>query len=338
MDHLASSIDEFLILLIGLIGIWILFHRFQVSHRSKSHARMRSEIKTDILPYLTSSCDAVPAKLRGIRDYKRRIVLLEVVASYSQLLKGDIKDKLLKFLQEEGYIEQGLKDLSSKQAHTRGSAAKLMGIFKEEKSVEVLHQLALHDRDVGVKITALRSLGLIGTTQAAAALFDLIDKESVPSGVVAQAFLMIGREADKVIVSFMACGTDEIREMACQLAGFRGLSDNSILVSALEKRILADDSVNVRHRAAQSLGLIGRSKSSISLELALNDANVKVVNAALGSIAKLNFVDLRSRVEPLLERPGCARAASYAYVRLGGDRQDTAYLKEAQAWNECING
>jgi hypothetical protein len=231
-------------------------------------------------------------------------------------VRGSSHDLLRTLLRLRGTVDQAERRVHRIGAVGRARAAELLGAL-EDPAVTAHLVRRLGDRDPEVRQVAARALGRSGDPAAAAPLLRCLAGGSVPPRVVSQALLRLGPRAEPALVRAVSESDDLIRAVAVEILGLSG----AVAASGVMQSCLATDpSMEVRIRAARSLGRVGLPGALP----ALLDATVAHQPTALRAVAARALGDLGhpaavARLRDLLSDPvhRVASNAARSLLQLG---------------------
>lgn len=236
------------------------------------------------------------------------------VAALLGKLRGNSHDLLRSLLVLRGTVARAQRRLRRVGAIGRARAAELLGSLEDPTVTDDLVR-RLRDRDAEVRQVVARALGRSGDARAAAPLLACLAGGSVPPRVVSQALLRLGPGAEPSLVAALDDQDELIRAVAVEILG---LSSAVGAFGAVRRSLLEDPSLEVRIRAARSLGLVGMPAALRALQDATKphqpDPLRAVAARALGELGHAGGVP---RLRVLLRDP-VHRVASNAGRSLAG--------------------
>ena len=146
----------------------------------------------------------------------------------------------------------------------RARAAQALGEFLDAKAQPVLADAATKDRDVTVRLTAVRALGRLNALSGHAALrAAFTDTDAQVRKAALEQVLKVNFFNDRVAL-LGTLGDDDasVRRTAAQLVGELRVTD---ALEPLMGLLMADDSAQVRQAAAIALGRIGGTDAAAAL-------------------------------------------------------------------------
>jgi HEAT repeat protein len=216
-----------------------------------------------------------------------------LVRSLLPTVRGADRERLSQILEVTGVVNAALLDLHSRSGVRRARAADLLGLASINRAVPELVDL-LRDRDVDVRRTAARALGLIGDAAAVPALLATIDDaRNVPLNTTTMALLRVGPEALEPLIEGLRVGSTKVRAVCAEILGLRG---SVAALPALTAAIHPWEPLEVRIRAARALGRVGVPGSVDAVAALLNSQEPAPLRAvatrALGQIGGRRTVTL----------------------------------------------
>ncbi len=193
-------------------------------------------------------------------------VFAELLTRYARRLTGVAQERLTDFFEADGHVDAQLRLLDSPRSWRRATAAAALG---DMGSVRATDPLVAHllDSDRDVRSAAARSLGQLCATSAVGALVRCMVQGTVPRIVAGDALLAMGPAAAPELRLLLAHDQPQIRERAAELLGSLGRpSDTAALLESLR-----DTSAEVRAKAARALGRLGDERASTALRETLAD-------------------------------------------------------------------
>ena len=219
---------------------------------------------------------------RGIRGDAVR----EVIADHLVFITGDLRDRLVKMLEEAGYISAAMRGLKSRNVEVRVKTCMLVGAMHSRLAVPALIEVFADDPDPFVRIGAAEALGAIGSEVAVAPLLAALRNPTRWQQVrVAEVLSRMGMTAVPALTA--AVEDDDIRIAALALDILADIGWMSDFGPA--ERALKHESPEVRARAAAALGRVGAMDCIAKLFAASSDpawfVRVRVMKAlhALGA-------------------------------------------------------
>lgn len=198
-------------------------------------------------------------------------------------------------------IDALIETLTDTNGFVRGTAASALGKLRSEKAVHSLIELLAADQDVNARRGAAEALGAIEDVRAVQALVRVLD--DLDKGVrtkSATALVKFGQAAIDPLIELIKTKRGEGTEVAEQVLGQLGelaeepalklfRNQNDFVQNAAARifyymerppvdrliRLLDDENVHNRHRAAQALSLIGDRRAIQPITKLLNDKEIR---------------------------------------------------------------
>lgn len=240
-------------------------------------------------------------------------VLADMLGRYARQLTGVAGTRVADYFRGSDALAQSQRELGSRRAWRRATAAYRLGDMGCEEAAPVL-LAALDDRNRMVRGAAARSLGRLKIVDAAKPIVEALVSGRVPNGVAGEALVELGPAAVPELRAIAEHPSFRLRATAIALLGLVGGSADQPLAIAR----LGDPSADVRAAAADTLARIGGSPAEAALRSALDD-RIPFVRA--GAAVALGEIRSREALPRLLEmartdafRP--ARAAAQAAARI----------------------
>lgn len=210
----------------------------------------------------------------------------EVFADHLIFIAGELRERLVKVLEEAGYISAAMRGLKSRNVEVRIKTCMLLGAMHSRLAVPALIEVFGDDPDPFVRIGAAEALGAIGSDVAVAPLLAALRNPTRWQQVrVAEVLSRMGMTAVPALT--IAVEDKDIRIAALALDILADIGWMSDFGPA--ERALKHESPEVRARAAEALGRGGATDRIASLFAASTDAawfvRVRVMKAlhALGA-------------------------------------------------------
>lgn len=233
---------------IALAAAAILGRRLLHSRRAAAEAAVR--------PLLFQSIDTGDVDvhtLTALTTAQRHALHRQATALLPQL-RGQDHENLARLLEGNGEVRAARRQLHSPRAAARARATRFLGETGRPAAVEDLVRL-LRDPKPSVRWSAARSLGRVGHPAAVTPLLGSLEGDRpIPPDVVIDAIAQIRTCPMAVLRQGLRSRSAPIRAVSVELLGrFQALAAGAEVI-----RLLADDpSIEVRIRAAQSLGRMG---------------------------------------------------------------------------------
>lgn len=226
-----------------------------VAGRRLFHTR-RATAEAAVRPLLFEAIDTGEVDvvtLKRLRAVERQALHRQATALLPQL-RGQDHDHLARLLESNGEVRAARRQLRSPSAAARVRATRFLGETGRPAAVEDLVKL-LRDPKPSVRWSAARSLGRLGHPAAVTPLLGSLEGDRpIPPDVVIEAISQIRTCPVAVLRQGLRSRSAPIRAVSVELLGrFQALAAGPDVIS-----LLGDDpSVEVRTRAAQSLGRMG---------------------------------------------------------------------------------
>ena len=203
--------------------------------------------------------------------------------------------------------------------YTRSFAARGLGALKDRASAPLLVRL-LSDAtgDVALSVSAIRALAQMGATEAVAPLIAQFGRDSVDPNVRLEIITALGtlkaREGLPLVEDALTDDWPTLRAAALRSAAEIDPPHLLMLLSGMDP----DPHWVVRAALADVLGTLPPEVATERLRALLNDADKRVVPAALDALAKLRVPDVDTLLLDALKTPdiGIRTAAADAIGRL----------------------
>ncbi len=259
------------------------------------------------------------AALRGIPDREWRAVR-DVVVGMLGAVRGDTAASLVRLLDARGEFEEARSALRSRLAIRRARGAYLLGAAGQPSDVALLLPL-LTDRSAEVRLVATRSLGSVGDSSAATALFEALGPvhghPGIPTGVAAEALLSFGTGAVPAVLAALSSDDATQRVVATLVAAEGALS---AAAPRLRHLLVGDTELDVRISAARALGAVGGPDDVATLAAFTETARpTELRRAVVQALGELGHPDAAPVLSWLLSDPDVrlAQHSGDALVQLG---------------------
>ncbi len=212
--------------------------------------------------------DLDPSIVESLNNVQRRTLETQARALLPSL-RGEDRDTLGRMLDRLGAVDAARRQTHSKRAVLRAEAGEFLGESGSPEAVRDLLEL-LGDSDPKVRWSAARGLGRLGHPSAVAPLLASLEGAgAVPVDVVADAVFQI-----------RDCPVPILRE---------GLHSPSVPMRADEVIDLLhhDPSVEVRARAARSLGRMGSPRATKALLSCVDDGPIAMRAQAIWALGEI---------------------------------------------------
>jgi len=199
-------------------------------------------------------------------------------------LRGEDRDTLGRLLDRLGTVDAARRLARSKRAVVRAEAGEFLG---ESGTPEALRDLLdlLQDSDPKVRWSAARGLGRLGDPSAVPVLLSSLEgARAVPVDVVADAVFEIRDCPVSLLRQGLTSPSVSTRAVTVELLGrFQALAAADEVVHLLDQ----DPSVEVRARAARSLGRMGSPRATRALLMSVNDGPAAMRAQAIWALGEI---------------------------------------------------
>jgi len=199
-------------------------------------------------------------------------------------LRGEDRDTVGKILDRLGTVDKARRKAHSKRAVVRAEAGEFLG---ESGTPEVATDLVelLKDPDPKVRWAAARGLGRLGDASAVPMLLASLDgPHAVPVDTVADAIFQIRDCPVYVLRDCLRSQSVATRTLALELLGrFQALTAADDVIRLLHE----DPSVEVRARAARSLGRMGSPRATAALLPCVSEGPVAMRAQAIWALGEI---------------------------------------------------
>lgn len=257
--------------LVLLLAAAIVLGRSARSRAAARRARTAGPVRPLLLELMAQddprAREPLLAELLALDERSWRAVEPTVAAMLGKL-RGGSHDALRELVERRGTVAEARRRSHRLGAVGRARSAELLGGLEDPEVTDDLVRL-LHDRDPEVRQVAARALGRSKDPRAAAPLLGALVGNAVPTRVVAQALLRLGAGAQPALVAALEDPEEMVRAVAVEILG---LSSAVMASRAIQRSLDTDASLEVRIRAARSLGRVGLPSSLLSLVAATLDS------------------------------------------------------------------
>lgn len=199
-------------------------------------------------------------------------------------LRGEDRDSLGQLLDRLGTVEAARRKAHSKRAVVRAEAGEFLGESGSRDAVRDLIQL-LQDPEPKVRWAAARGLGRIGDASAVPVLLGSLEgAHALPLDVVADAIVDIRDCPVPVLQENLRSPSVATRTLALELLGrFQALAAADDVIELLHH----DPSVEVRARAARSLGRMGSPRATGALLPCVSEGPIAMRAQAIWALGEI---------------------------------------------------
>ena len=219
--------------------------------------------------------------------------VLDIMLRYADTLRGPEADRIIAFLEDDGYVALALRDLGSRGQWRRARAAERLGRMRSPRAVPYLIT-AMQDDSDDVRVVAARALATIGDPRAIPSLAAALgDPSRWTASNVASELIALGLDAVPALQQIAWSGEPGeggSREAAVTAVRVLGDIRDPRAAPVLLQLLSGSSDLNMRARAAAALGSLGGSKVAAALRAALNDPEWQVRAQAASSLGRLGDV------------------------------------------------
>jgi HEAT repeat protein len=278
------------ILVIGAVflGLTLLIVTSKV-RRESADARIRSRrraLEPEVLVYAHGEAESLALHV-GVQVVRRdRDVLEAILLDHAQLVRGIVRERLARALDELGLVREYLAALDNPLAWRRAEAAEKLGLSGARKAIGPLAEL-LDDPMPEVRMRAAKALGRLGGEASARRLIRALGRPSRWSTIrIADVLARMGGDVVERIIEAFPGMTMPGKLAALEvLARIRPLGVTGWLVERLE-----EPERDVRARACHALGCVGDPAATPGLLEALRDRQWPVRATAAKALGRMRQV------------------------------------------------
>lgn len=227
--------------------------------------------------------DLDPSLLQSLTGAQQRM-LESQARSLLPNLRGEDRDALGRMLDRLGALDTARRQTRSKRAGVRAEAGEFLG---ESGSPEAARDLLvlLEDSDPKVRWSAARGLGRLGDQSAVAPLLASLEgAHAVPVDVVADAIFEIRDCPVALLTAGLQSPSVPMRAVTVELLGrFQALAAADDVIDLLAN----DPSVEVRARAARSLGRMGSPRATKALLACVDNGPIAMRAQAIWALGEI---------------------------------------------------
>jgi len=185
-----------------------------------------------------------------------------------------------------------IKALGDENRNVRATAIVALGYLRDKASVKPLTDYYKTEKDVGLKISVLNVLGVIGDISAADVLIEALSEKNPRIKTIAASSLgrLRVRKASEKLVECLKDADRNVRLYSARALGEIGNKDKKV-IKALVKYLESEKDLEVKVAIADALGKLGSEEGFEIALKAAKDRNVNIKRAglrALTSIGKSN--------------------------------------------------
>jgi HEAT repeat protein len=227
--------------------------------------------------------DLDPSVLESLTNVEHRTLETQARTLLPNL-RGEDRVALGRLLDRLGAVEAARHQAHSKRAGVRAEAGEFLGEAGTAESVSELLELLI-DPDPKVRWSAARGLGRVGQASAVAPLLSSLEgTRSVPVDVVADAIVEIRDCPIAVLRQGLGSPSVPMRAVSVELLGrFQALAAADQVIDILHH----DPSVEVRARAARSLGRMGSPRATQALLASVESGPVAMRAQAIWALGEI---------------------------------------------------
>jgi HEAT repeat protein len=333
----ADSIALVLLLLNVLVLVAVHARRVRQFFRTRRAKRFHTRVE-ELLGELDPATRArdpqwLRSEIAGFDELQRPVAATMLIERMKPA-SSEERAHTLAALREAGVVESIARSTGRGLPWRRALAIRTLGWIGAEETVPLLTE-RLTDRNRYVRESAVRALGRIGDPVALPSLAELFRSTGrVGPGVVYDALVAFGREAEPVFVQGLESGSASVRVASC--FGLAALSEPGHARRLLEP-LLGDRAAAVRGAAAECLGEVAGERLPDALARATRDEQATVRSAATGALG--SYDDPRGvefAVKALLDPDrDTAVHAGESLVRLSRSRLAGATARRALGQEEA---
>ena len=239
------------------------------------------------------------------------------------------KGKIAELYELSGFTAARTRQLHSRLKSRRSDAARRLGRVGDPRVVPELRVL-LQDPGEEVREAALFALGRIGTRDALESMLDALESgDRWSQEKVAEAVEEAGDESRRMLVGLLRDGNTLRRAFAAEVMGTVGGAEEAVYV----EEALTDEEVDVRARAADSLGRMRHRPARPALLQALGDPSWEVRAQAAKALGKIGDPqDVLRMAQALSDREWWVRNNAAAALREMGEAGESPLVE--MLWDE----
>jgi HEAT repeat protein len=254
--------------------------------RGATGAAMEAEVRAIMFRAIDEG-DLAPSVIQALSAPQQRALEAQARALLPNL-RGEDRETIGRVLDRLGAVDAARAQAQSRRALARAQAGEFLGESGSPDAVRDLLRL-LEDSDPKVRWAAARGLGRLGHPTAVEPLLASLDgKHVVPVDVVADALFQIRECPVPLLRQGLESPSVPTRTVAVELLGrFQALSAADDVIDLLHN----DPSVEVRARAARSLGRMGSPRALQPLLSCVESGPVAMRVQAIWALGEIGAPD-----------------------------------------------
>ncbi|MQS15449.1 HEAT repeat domain-containing protein [Streptomyces kaniharaensis] len=302
-----------------LVTVLIVGMRLLRAITRRRRERAAEPLRALLLDALCADDDDSAEALRSLSTLgERRWRTLEPTArAMLAKVSGQARSSLVELFERRGIADRALADLRSIRLVKRGRAAEVLGQLRYRPAAPALCRL-LTDRDVEVRLVAVRALGRVGDlTVIPALLACLHGPRSVPPAAVVRALTGFGPGAQDLTAAGLSDPVPLVRAVAIEVLGATGAVQWTPRIATA---LVDDPHPEVQIRAARALGALGMPEGVDPLLEAIDVGRPEALRiVAAGALGSLGTADVAPVMVKLLDDPvhRLGATAGQALLQLG---------------------
>jgi HEAT repeat protein len=277
----------------------------------------RRELEPRVLAYAHGSAPSILAALGGWVGARDRVVVETILIDHASRVRGIEHDRLCRALDELGFVDRSLAQLSGSRWWRRAEAAENLGLAAASRATSKL-AASLEDEVPEVRLRAAKALGLVGGRAAVLPLVNALTEPNRWSTIrIADILTDMGSEVVQELMDGFPRLNAHAKLAALDILGrIRSLDAVPWLLTRLE-----DGEPDVRARAAHALGAIGVVDAAPALRAALGDAAWPVRAMAAKALGRIHDVAaVPALCDALRDREWWVRANAAEALKVAGPR------------------
>ena len=226
----------------------IAFFKIERERRERIESRAREAIIGELIDALETDVSVELPPPRGLIGRATREAIIGLIAT----IGGRERERLVRLLEEHGYVERVKRHLKSRNAATRARGCMILGGMLSEQANATLIERLYVDRNANVQLTAAEALAEIGTQSTMPILVQAV-KYSEKSARLRLAVSRMGETAVPSLLDSLSDLDEEIVRFSLDILSDIGFVPDVTPVVGL----LQHPSAEIRGRAADLLGIAG---------------------------------------------------------------------------------